>query len=364
MVDYKTLTLLVCMAAVSGFANDRVDPTDPSMAKKHIDPAELERQLADFIRNKPEKEQLEGYNECMTAISRSLETHKPMAPDVGRTTFGFLEIYTESLGKKEEFSKLILEWFDQYADIEPMLTEWIYRLKPVDEWFPLFNAKYQYLTNEQIRYRIRTYAFTETRALEDSQTNMEPENPTFTNLAVTISPAGAAGDFHYAVRIENFDNIYTYVFPQTSIETEWERSDSILLPRRSSYDPFYTPKREVVFLRPGETLVRTFNLKVAEKDTPYSHNTHTTPARNIIFVKERDERYCFLRNVCVAFSDETIGLRMNVMVPAFSEGEYAALKSNLENKYGPKSSRFRLLEQPVRSNSLKLSIESSVLDPR
>jgi hypothetical protein len=352
MAGYRILAMVVVMVVGSVFADKRVDPADPDMSEKRIDAEEMERRYIDFIRNKPEQERLELYTTSIQGINLKLTSGKRVMD------LGALALFSETLGKENEFASLIEDWFAQYANGEPMLTEWIYRLKPVDEWYPLFNAKYRNLTNESVRQKMRVYTFFEKRPLEDRITEEELMNPRFANLAVSVSYAGSSDGYHEClVQIENTGNRFTYVFPHLRVATEWTRNDGILLPGKNHYKPAQGRFLEEVFLRQGETLSYTLRLKAFER----SRTKVQAPFSSDHAKELQKDKVHFVDKICVALGNETIGLQMKAVLPAYSDAEATALKDRLAKEYGPKSGRFLILENPLRSNSIELTIDKGVL---
>lgn len=309
----------------------------------------LDRTMEQMIKSLPKMEQIEQVQESIRYINSKLSAGE----SAGRPAFGTLWLHMKSLDDLSSYEGLIEDWFEHYADIEPLLTEWLYKLKPRQVWCDLFSQKYDSLNNSRVRYLMRSYAFSESLSLGDIDFSATPNYDY--DLSVRITHMGNPTSKTYKILIENISDDQTWIIPQTySVETEWERLDSVPLPRGHSPQFMKDHGRVgVVFLRPKDVLVRELKLHVSTRD-----NLFTSP-QDIISTKSRG--FSFINRVCLSKKDESVELNMNVILPPFSGEEVTALNEKLVREHGSKAKNFLILDKPIRSGPTRIFLNKGNL---
>ncbi|RKX47212.1 MAG: hypothetical protein DRP64_01685 [Verrucomicrobia bacterium] len=301
-------------------------------------------EVSEFIRNKPEKERLQEYTSIVEYIDRKLAAGEK----AGMAAFGGAALFAETLGREAEFEGLIEKWFDRYCNVDPMLADWIYKLKTTEEWHALFSSKYHNLTNERVRYRMRVYAFSERLVLSvDGQKNMQKA---LAGLDVTLLSVGSDKELRYVLQIRNTSDHETFVFPQTKkVVTEWSRKDGVLLPYEKSFKDMWPKYEDVVFLFPGDSLVREFKMeRIGNRKQVWHSGFNSISPR-------RKGGYFFINGMCVALDDETTTLEIKGTILPFSEEQQGVLKNEIKERYGvPKASHIHVVGEPVYSNAIEV----------
>jgi hypothetical protein len=204
----------------------------------------------------------------------------------------------------------------------------------------------------EVRYRMRKYALSAKVALRDNpEKKIDPPD----GLELTVSLVNSE-EQQYAFRIENISEHTVFVFPQASrVAKTWSRKDGILLPYEDSYRGKEPNELGVVYLFPGDLMVRPFRLHSTVSSAQY-RTVHSDPT-----MPPREGGYTFINGLCVGLGDEDVALKMSAFIPPFSEEQQRSLKEKLFKRYLRKASTFHILESKAQSRPLEVSVSKGSL---
>ena len=298
-----------------------------------------------LISSQPLEQQNKEYKENIKDIENSLVNgRKP-----GLATYGTTSLLAKSLGVENDFESHIENWFRDYANVDYCLTDYIYDLKKSEEWIELFRQAYPKLSNPEVLYRIRFYAFSEHFVLP--QTPPSPSKPKYEGLEIQLLPTGSGNFSDFELKITNTSKYDTFVFPQTkTVATSWKRKDGVLLPNKTALTYAAERKMGLVFLFPGDSLCRQFKLRPVERDRTYYR------AGDAIFLKNK-HRFTCINGVYLAVDQEAPLVEMKAYLVPFSPSKAEALESDLRSKYGHRVDQIHLIKEPLFSNAIDLQVK-------
>ena len=302
-----------------------------------------------LLSSQPKEQQQKDYERGIERIHNCLTNM--VSP--GRATYGSTAILAASLGIEEDFENHIERWFQDYADIDPHITDYIYELKEPEEWSTLFKKTYPKLTNPKVLYRMRFYAFSENYVLP--QTDSRSPNLQYKGLEIQLEPVDSESFEEFKLKITNTSKHDIFVFPQTEeVATSWSRKDGVPLPNKTSSKYGAEKSTGLFFIFPGDSLHRQLNLKAVERNKTFYRSS------DVIFLENKHNFTC-INGVYLAMDQEALSVEMKAYLVPFSPSTGKTLQSDLKSKFGHKASLIHVIQEPLFSNPIDLVVQQGAI---
>jgi hypothetical protein len=306
-------------------------------------------QQTDFLSSQPKEQRKKDYEEGLQYIQNCL-SNKVSA---GYATYGSTSALAKSLGIEKDFEDHIERWFSEHANVDHNITDLIYEFKEPKEWIELFKQEYPKLTNPKVLYRMRFYSFSENFAFP--QTNSSCPESKEKGLEIKLVPENSEHYSVFKLTITNTSKYDVFVFPQTEkVATLWYREDGVPLPNRTSSKYDAEKSTGLFFIFPGDSLHRKLSLQ------PVVRNKTFYKPSDVIFLKNKHEFTC-INGVYLTKDNEAPLIEMRAYLVPFSSTQGKVLQSDLQSKYGHKSSRIHVVQEPLFSNPIKLVVQQGTI---
>ena len=298
--------------------------------------------LEDIVRSESRDNQEESYSYLVSAIDSAYRLGKRSNIHVT----GLALAYAKELDREEEYAEHLGRWFCLYSSLDPDLVDLLVMSLPVEKWHALFNEVYAVNTNPKSRFKMRSYAFRKSLALDVADsliaTNM------LEGLDVSLSVVNDGKELCLCSTIRNISDHDVFIIPHSAVmRVDWVRADGVMLPIPNVIELLGSSLPcDPLFLYPDDELTRERPLR-----------THLTEdiRRQYCFVwPERPSsgrKSVMFGEVWVAMDDEDAVVRARAVVDPFPEEEIVVLAQALE-QHRLREHRYRIIGEPVYSKPI------------